>query len=82
MTFRKFCFYLGYLSGTLASQAKRFSLPLFKGKFPHLYFAYGSNMDKIQMDKRCPGAVPLAICKKLNYRTILNTRGVATIIPE
>ena len=50
---------------------------------PHqLYFAYGSNMDKIQMDLRTPGAVPLAISKKLNYRTILNTRGVATIIPE
>ena len=53
-----------------------------EGNFPQLYFAYGSNMDKIQMDKRCPGAVPLAICKKLNYRTILNTRGVATVIPE
>ena len=53
-----------------------------KGEFPQLYFAYGSNMDKIQMDNRCPGAEPLAICKKLNYRTILNTRGVATIIPE
>ena len=51
-------------------------------KTNQLYFAYGSNMDKIQMDYRCPGAVPLAICKKLNYRTILNTRGVATIIPQ
>ena len=53
-----------------------------ENKKEQLYFAYGSNMDKIQMDVRCPGAVPLAISKKLNYRTILNTRGVATIIPE
>ena len=53
-----------------------------KNKTDQLYFAYGSNMDKIQMDFRTPGAVPLAISKKLNYRTILNTRGVATIIPE
>jgi len=53
-----------------------------KNKTDQLYFAYGSNMDKIQMDFRTPGAVPLAISKKLNYRTILNTRGVATMIPE
>ena len=47
----------------------------------YLYFAYGSNMDKIQMDHRCPGAVPLGITKKWNHKTILNTSGVATIIP-
>ena len=45
------------------------------------YFVYGSNMDKIQMIIDVLG-LPLAICKKLNYRTILNTRGVATIIPQ
>jgi len=53
-----------------------------ENKNQYLYFAYGSNMDKIQMDQRTPGAVPIGISKKINYRTILNERGVATIIPE
>ena len=44
-----------------------------------LWFQHGQNPDG---QKRCPGSVPLAICKKLNYRTILNTRGVVTVIPE
>ena len=30
-------FFLGYLSGTLASQSIRFNLPLSKGLFPHLF---------------------------------------------
>jgi len=53
-----------------------------KDQNQNLYFAYGSNMDKIQMDHRCPGALPLGICKKIDHKTILNNKGVATIIPN
>jgi cation transport regulator ChaC len=46
------------------------------------YFAYGSNMDKGQMSQRCPEAVFVGIAKLSGYRFVINTRGVATIVPE
>jgi cation transport regulator ChaC len=46
------------------------------------YFAYGSNMNPGQMAERCPGAVPLGIAELDGYRFVINTRGVATIVPE
>ncbi len=46
------------------------------------YFAYGSNMDQAQMKVRCPGAVLVGTAKLCGYRFIINSRGVATVIPE
>lgn len=46
------------------------------------YFAYGSNMDHVQIKDRCPGAVLVGTAKLSSYRFIINTRGVATVIPE
>lgn len=43
------------------------------------YFAYGSNMDKAQMKKRCPNAIPAGIVRLDNYRFDLDSAGVATI---
>ena len=43
------------------------------------YFAYGSNMDKKQMERRCPHASFFAIGELDGYRFIINERGVATI---
>lgn len=33
-----------------------------------LYFAYGSNMDPVQMAKRCPGATPLGPARLADHR--------------
>lgn len=52
------------------------------------YFAYGSNMDRAQMQgtgggkARCPDATVIGIARLSDYRFIINSRGVATIIPE
>jgi hypothetical protein len=46
------------------------------------YFAYGSNMDIGQMRKRCPESEEICVGKLQNYKFLINTRGVATIIPE
>lgn len=46
------------------------------------YFAYGSNMDEEQMYRRCvsPGLVGLATLPGWRFR--INSRGVATVVPE
>jgi len=46
-----------------------------------IYFAYGSNLHKRQMQRRCPGSKP--VCKTVlhNHRMIYR-RGVATIEPS
>jgi len=49
-------------------------------KHPNFYFAYGSNMNVEQMETRCPGADAVGIGYIDNYRTIINERGVATIV--
>jgi cation transport regulator ChaC len=46
------------------------------------YFAYGSNMDREQMGKRCPGAELVSVGTISGWRFRINTRGVATIVPE
>jgi len=46
-----------------------------------LYFAYGSNMNKDQMNARCPRSKALAIAKLSEHRFLINSRGVATVIP-
>src|SRR5690606_31326080 len=47
-----------------------------------LYFAYGSNINKLQMARRCPDAVFQGMATLHNYRYIINQRGVATVIPQ
>ena len=47
-----------------------------------LYFAYGSNMNKAQMSIRCPRSKPLAIARFSGHRFLINSRGVATVIPD
>lgn len=45
-----------------------------------LYFAYGSNLNKAQMQKRCPNAVPLGKLMLADWRLVF--RGVADIEPH
>lgn len=47
---------------------------------PLPYFAYGSNMDPVQMRIRCPGARILGTATLKGYRWIINTAGYATVI--
>lgn len=46
------------------------------------YFAYGSNMDQSQMAARGPRASLNDKGELLGYRFIINTRGVASVVPE
>jgi len=50
-----------------------------------LYFAYGSNLNKIQMQGRCPGARPIKTVTlkdyTLTFKSNRRNNGVATIIP-
>lgn len=48
----------------------------------YLYFAYGSNMDENQMQHRCPGARPVGTCTLEGMRFVLDSAGVASIVPE
>jgi cation transport regulator ChaC len=47
-----------------------------------LYFAYGSNVDTLQMRRRCPDSMPVATAELFGYRFIINSRGVATIVED
>jgi hypothetical protein len=47
-----------------------------------LYFAYGSNMDLAQMSNRCERAATVSAAKLPSHRFIINSRGVATIVPD
>lgn len=51
-------------------------------KSSRLYFAYGSNMDSGQMGFRCPGSELIGTAKLAGYRFRINTRGVATVVPD
>jgi cation transport regulator ChaC len=53
---------------------------IIRARYP--YFAYGSNMDTIQMRGRCPDSVPVATAELFGYRFIINSRGVATIVED
>ena len=46
------------------------------------YFAYGSNMWRAQMRKRCPQSRLLGPATLHGYRFIINTRGYATIVAD
>ena len=43
------------------------------------YFAYGSNMDRAAMAKRCPKARPLGIAMTDGYRFIIGAGGYASL---
>lgn len=45
------------------------------------YFAYGSNINQEQMAFRCNDALPAAIAYVKNSKFVINSNGVATIIP-
>ena len=47
-----------------------------------LYFAYGSNMNEDQMNTRCPKSKALAIGTLSKHKFLINSRGVATVIPD
>jgi len=44
-----------------------------------LHFAYGSNMDREQMSRRCPGAEYVGAASLPGYRFIINGRGYTTV---
>jgi gamma-glutamylcyclotransferase (GGCT)/AIG2-like uncharacterized protein YtfP len=46
------------------------------------YFAYGSNMDVQQMAVRCPDAVVIGTACLPRHRFLINTHGVATVVPS
>ena len=46
------------------------------------YFAYGSNMDVQQMAVRCPDAVVVGTACLPGHRFLINTHGVATVVPS
>lgn len=56
------------------------------GKTMYLYFAYGSNLNKHQMEYRCPDAIPLGRAEVTHHKLLFrgNSRGfgVATIERE
>ncbi len=47
-----------------------------------LYFAYGSNMDTVQMEYRCPGARKVGVARLNGFRFIINSRGVASVVED
>lgn len=48
----------------------------------NFYFAYGSNMDEGQMAERCPNATLVGKALLNGYQFIINSLGVATVVPE
>lgn len=44
-----------------------------------LYFAYGSNLDEMQMEQRCPNASIHGRARIKGFRFVINGRGVASI---
>lgn len=45
------------------------------------YFAYGSNMSRTQMARRCPGAVPIGPARLQNWRFIVTLDRFASVVP-
>lgn len=46
------------------------------------YFAYGSNIVASQMASRCPHASVVGVACLQGYTFRINSRGVATVIPD
>jgi len=49
---------------------------------PHVYFAYGSNLDPEQMNWRCPDAIPLGAARLDDWAWRIGGRGYATVSPS
>ncbi|KAJ7156982.1 Butirosin biosynthesis, BtrG-like protein [Mycena crocata] len=47
-----------------------------------IYFGYGSNLWREQMNSRCPDNKCLGIARLRDWRWIINTRGYANVIPS
>jgi len=47
-----------------------------------LYFAYGYNMDRRHMARRCPGARGRGTARLQGWRFLITTDGVASIVPD
>ncbi|KAJ7172230.1 Butirosin biosynthesis, BtrG-like protein [Mycena filopes] len=47
-----------------------------------LYFGYGSNLHKEQMNARCPENKLTGTARLADWRWIINTRGYANIVPS
>src|SRR5262249_28329805 len=46
-----------------------------------LHFAYGSNMDRDAMGRRCPGAVAIGVAALDGWRFIVTRDGYASVVP-
>ncbi len=51
-------------------------------RHPRLYFAYGLNMDLAGMRARCPQAAVVTTARLRRHRFLINTHGVATVVPQ
>jgi len=47
-----------------------------------LHFAYGSNMSRALMGKRCPGAEAIGIATLEHWRFIIGAEGHASLVPQ
>jgi gamma-glutamylcyclotransferase (GGCT)/AIG2-like uncharacterized protein YtfP len=47
-----------------------------------LHFAYGSNMSRVLMGRRCPTAVPLGTARLAGWRFIIMSGGYASVVPS
>ncbi|KAJ7272040.1 Butirosin biosynthesis, BtrG-like protein [Mycena haematopus] len=47
-----------------------------------LYFAYGSNLWRHQMDVRCPDNKFVGVARLPDWRWMINTRGYANVVPS
>jgi hypothetical protein len=47
-----------------------------------LYFAYGSNMNEVQLKKRCPASHFLCRAALPDHRFVITSRGYASVVPH
>ena len=47
-----------------------------------LYFAYGSNMDRAAMARRCPNSRPIGIARLMRHRFIISGDGYASVVRD
>ena len=47
-----------------------------------LYFAYGSNMDRLAMAARCPASKPLGVGRLMRHRFLIFSEGYASIMHD
>ncbi|RVU17179.1 gamma-glutamylcyclotransferase family protein [Methylobacterium oryzihabitans] len=47
-----------------------------------LYFAYGSNMDRAAMARRCPGAEPVEVARLHRHRFVIMREGYASVVRD